>query len=109
MLRAGWGIYYDSSLSIATDVVNGGPFSFAQYGSAMHAPFPMLLSYGFTPDLRLPSVRQWSGTVEHMFGDHQLVSAVYEGSVVPFSLFLCLFQSSIVGFNPQSPYSIFLA
>jgi len=81
VLRAGWGIYYDSSLSIATDVVNGGPFSFAQYGSAMHAPFPMLLSYGFTPDLRLPSVRQWSGTVEHMVGDHQLVSAVYEGSV----------------------------
>jgi hypothetical protein len=80
VLRAGWGIYYDSSLSIATDLVNGGPFSFSQYLSAMHAPFPTILSYGFMPGLRLPSVRQWSGTVEHSFGGRQLISAAYEGS-----------------------------
>ena len=80
VIRAGWGIYYDSSLSIGTDLVNGGPFTLSQYQSAVHAPFPTLLSYGFMPGLRLPAVRQWSATVEHEFGGRQLVSAVYEGS-----------------------------
>ena len=80
VLRAGWGIYYDSSLSIATDLVNGGPFSLPQYTSAQYGFFPLTLSYGFVPNLRLPSVTQWSGTVEHAFGSHQTVSAVYEGS-----------------------------
>jgi hypothetical protein len=80
-LRAGWGIYYDSSLSIATDLVNGGPFSLSLYSSAQHAPFPSLLSFGFMPGLHLPSVKQWSGTVEHVFGSRHTVSAVYEGSV----------------------------
>ncbi|MCU1276225.1 MAG: TonB-dependent receptor, plug, partial [Bryobacterales bacterium] len=80
VLRAGWGIYYDSSLSIATDVVNGGPFSLSQYANATHAPFSQLLSYGFMPGLRLPSVAQWSGSVEHMFGTRQLLSLAYAGS-----------------------------
>jgi len=80
VLRAGWGIYYDSSLSIGTDLVNGGPFSLSQYSSAEHAPFPWLLSYGFMPGLHLPYVKQWNGMVEHVFGSHHTVSAVYEGS-----------------------------
>ncbi len=80
VLRAGWGIYYDSSLSIATDVVNGGPFNLSQYASTIHAPFSTLLSYGFMPRLQLPSVRQWSAAVEHEFGAGQLVSAAYVGS-----------------------------
>jgi hypothetical protein len=80
VLRAGWGIYYDSGLSIATDLVNGGPFSLSQYKGGQYAPFPSLLSYGFMPGLRLPTVTQWSGTIEHTFGRNQIVSAVYEGS-----------------------------
>jgi len=80
VLRAGWGIYYDSGLSIATDLVNGGPFSLAQYTSAQYGIFPSTLTYGFVPGLRLPSVRQWSGAMEHAFGSHQTVSAVYEGA-----------------------------
>ena len=80
VFRAGWGIYYDSSLSIGTDLVNGGPFTLSQYQSAVRAPFPTLLSFGFMPGLRLPAVRQWSATVEHAFGSRQLVSAAYEGS-----------------------------
>jgi hypothetical protein len=80
VLRAGWGVYYDSSLSIATDLVNGGPFSLSQYRGDQYAPFPSSLSYGFVPGLRLPTVSQWSGTVEHLIGGHQVVSAVYEGS-----------------------------
>ena len=80
VLRAGWGVYYDSGLSIATDLINGGPFSLAQYTSAEDGIFPLTLSYGFLPGLRLPSVRQWNATIEHAFGDHQTVSAVYEGA-----------------------------
>ncbi len=80
VLRAGWGIYYDSSLSIATDLINGGPFSLSQYKGELDNFFPSLLSYGFMPGLRLPTVSQWSGTIEHSFGNHQIVSAVYEGS-----------------------------
>ena len=80
VLRAGWGVYYDSSLSIATDLVNGGPFGLWQYTNPAHAPFTSVLSYGFTPDLHLPSVKQWSATLEHEFGSRQTVSAVYEGA-----------------------------
>jgi len=80
VLRAGWGIYYDSSLSIATDLVNGGPFSLAQYTNSQYGIFPSTLSYGFIPGLHLPSVQQWSGTVEQAVGNYQTVSAVYEGS-----------------------------
>ncbi len=80
VLRAGWGVYYDSSLSIATDLVNGGPFSLSQYRGDQYAPFPSSLSYGFMPGLRLPAVSQWSDAVEHLIGGHQVVSAVYEGS-----------------------------
>ena len=80
VFRAGWGIYYDSSLSIGTDLVNGGPFTLSQYQSAVHAPFPTLLSYGFMPGLQLPAVRQWNATVEHALGGHQLISAAYRGS-----------------------------
>jgi hypothetical protein len=80
VLRAAWGVYYDSGLSIATDLINGGPFSLAQFTSAQDGIFPLTLSYGFVPGLRLPSVRQWSGTIEQAFGTHQTLSAVYEGS-----------------------------
>lgn len=80
VLRAGWGVYYDSSLSIATDLVNGGPFSLSQFTSPLHAPFTTVLTYGFMPGLHLPLVKQWSGTVEHALDSHQTVSAVYEGS-----------------------------
>lgn len=80
VLRAAWGIYYDSSLSIATDLINGGPFSLSQFVGGQNAPFPSLLTYGFMPGLRVPTVNQWSGSIEHTFSGHQLVSAVYEGS-----------------------------
>ena len=80
VLRAAWGVYFDSSLSIATDLVNGGPFSLSQYISPQHAPFTSLLSFGFMPDLQLPSVKQWSSTVEHAFGERHTVSATYEGA-----------------------------
>ncbi|HWQ55188.1 MAG TPA: TonB-dependent receptor [Bryobacteraceae bacterium] len=80
VVRAGAGLYYDSSISIATDLVNGGPLDVWQHVSARSAPFSMLLSYGFIPDLRLPSVKQWSVSVEHALTEGEVISAAYSGS-----------------------------
>jgi hypothetical protein len=80
VVRAGVGVYYDSSLSIATDLINGGPLTLSQYESGRIAPFDSLLTFGFTPDLRLPLVKQWSAAVEHAFGDHDTVSIGYVGA-----------------------------
>jgi hypothetical protein len=48
VLRVGGGLYFDSSLSIATDVINGGPLSVI-FNSSRYAPFTSRLSYGFLP------------------------------------------------------------
>ena len=81
VLRAGGGIYYDSSVSIATDVVNSGPLNVSQFSSSRHAPFSMLLSYGFMPNLRLPVVGQWNASAERALGERDVVSAAYAGSL----------------------------
>ncbi len=80
VLRASWGMYYDSSFSIATDLVNGGPLSLSQYSSAANAPFSTLLSYGFVPGLRLPATKQWSAGLEQATGNAHLLSVSYVGS-----------------------------
>ncbi len=80
VIRGGWGVFFDSSLSIATDLVNGGPFTLTQFQTGKNAPFSTLLSYGFEPGLRLPRVEQWNATVEYGFGDHDVLSIGYVGS-----------------------------
>jgi len=80
VLRAGGGIYYDSSLSIGTDLINGGPLSVSEFTSSRHAPFSMLLGYGFVSDLRLPLVKEWSVSLQRAVGERQVVSAGYAGS-----------------------------
>ena len=80
VLRAGGGLYYDSSMSIATDILNGGPLSI----TTLHQFDPLagssLLSYGFLPDLRLPYVGQWNVSLERAFGAQTVVSMGYVGS-----------------------------
>ena len=39
VIRAGAGLYYDSSVSIATDLINQGTFNIAQFTSGIHGPF----------------------------------------------------------------------
>lgn len=80
VLRAGGGLYYDSSLSIATDILNGGPMSINQYGSQRNGVFSTVLSYGFAPGLKLPEVRQWNVSVEHGFTARDVLSLGYVGS-----------------------------
>jgi hypothetical protein len=81
VLRAGGGLYYDSSLSIATDVLSGGPLSISSLSSSIHSPASSLLSYGFMPDLRLPYVGQWNVAVERAFGAQTVASIGYVGSM----------------------------
>lgn len=92
VLRAGAGLYYDSSLSIATDVLDGGPFNFTcgptsgpptstcGLSNSVRAPFPFLFAYGFTNGLKLPQVRQWNISVERAFTPHDFFSLGYVGS-----------------------------
>ena len=81
VIRAGAGLYYDSSLSLATDLVNDGPLSVTGYTSPRHAPLSTTtLSFGFLPDLRLPLVTQWNASFEHAFDSRDVVSLGYAGS-----------------------------
>lgn len=83
VIRAGLGLYYDSSLSVATDLVNGGPLNVSLYSNPATQPtFParMILSYGFTSNLRLPLVEQWNASLEHSLSGRDVVTAGYVGS-----------------------------
>ena len=81
VLRTGGGLYYDSSISIATDILNGGPLSISQLKSSIHAPFPSIMSYAFLPNLRLPVIGQWNLSVERAVTPHDVISLGYIGSV----------------------------
>jgi hypothetical protein len=80
VFRAGGGLFYDSSLSIATDLINGGPFSITQLTNSIHGIFTSLLSYAFTPDLKLPRLTEWNFTLDQALGAHDILSAGYVGS-----------------------------
>jgi hypothetical protein len=80
VLRLGGGLYYDSSLSIATDVLNGGPLSAGNLTSNRSAPFSTILGYGFMPNLKLPEISQWNVALEHSFGAADSLSLAYVGS-----------------------------
>lgn len=80
VLRAGAGLYYDSGLSIATDVLDGGPLNAEQLTNGSHAPFSFAFEYGFEPNLKLPQVRQWNLSVERALTSHDTLSLGYVGS-----------------------------
>ena len=80
VLRAGGGLYYDSSLSIATDTLNGGPLSVSSFTSGRTAPFSANLTFGFMPLLRLPEVRQWNVSLDRALGTQDVISLGYVGS-----------------------------
>ena len=80
VLRAGLGLYLDSSLSLATDLVNDGPLNVSNFQSPRNLFVLSQLTFGFAPDLRLPLVRQWNASMEHAFGRSDVLSASYVGS-----------------------------
>ncbi|WP_321473953.1 carboxypeptidase-like regulatory domain-containing protein [uncultured Paludibaculum sp.] len=80
VVRAAFGVYYDSSLSLSTDLVNGGPLNMEQFTSGSSAPFTTVLQYGFDNGLRLPRVQQWNVSLERAFGPSNLLSTSYVGA-----------------------------
>lgn len=81
VIRAGIGVYYDSSLSLAGDLVSGGPLAVAALSSQLNSHiFTTSLNFGFTPQLRLPAVKQWNISVERALSGHDVVSVGYVGS-----------------------------
>jgi len=80
VLRSGGGLFYDSSMSIATDVINGGPFSASTLNSSIGGISNSSLSFGFAQGLKLPQVRQWNVSLEHGFGSNDVISLGYVGS-----------------------------
>jgi|SRR5579871_1674395 len=80
VLRAGGGLYFDSSLSIATDAINSGPLSADFYSGSRFAPFPSYLSFGFMPNLVLPRVFQWNFSAERALTAQDVISVGYVGS-----------------------------
>jgi hypothetical protein len=80
VIRAGAGFYFDSSLSLATDLVNGGPLNVAKYMSGRNGIFNTQLRFGFPRDLRLPLVKQWNFSIEHALDDRNVLSLGYVGS-----------------------------
>ena len=83
VLRGGAGLYFDSSLAAASDLLNGIPYSLWQVAS----PYPettgtmrSLISYGFPEDLRLPKIWQWNVSVERSLTGADVLSVSYVGS-----------------------------
>ena len=68
VIRAGAGAYFDSSLSLATDLINGGPLAISQISGSLNSTFPTVLKFGFLPNLHIPLVvLQWNGTSRQRF------------------------------------------
>lgn len=80
VIRAGGGVYYDSSLSLAGDLVSGGPLSVAAFSTQRNGISTTRLHFGFAPQFRLPLVKEWNVSVEHAFGGHDALSIGYVGS-----------------------------
>jgi hypothetical protein len=80
VVRIGAGLYFDSSLSLAGDLVSGGPLTVAAFSSNVSGLQPTILKFGFTPELRLPAVKQWNISVERAFSGHDVLSVGYVGS-----------------------------
>ena len=80
VLRGAAGLFYDSSLSIATDLINGGPLSISSFVSQMYAPFSTQLTYGLMPGLKMPRLVQWNVSLDHAFGARDVVSLGYVAS-----------------------------
>jgi hypothetical protein len=83
ILRAGFGIFYDSSLALATDVVNGGAANLWQFASPapdLTGASRTLLTYSFAPDLTLPMVREWNVTLERALSPGDVLAASYIGA-----------------------------
>ena len=80
VIRAGAGVYYDSSLSLAGDLVNGSPLAVSAYGTPRAGLPGVTFAFGFSPYLRLPVVKQWNVSIERALTSRDVLSVGYVGS-----------------------------
>ena len=84
VLRAGFGLYYAADFGAVIDGINGAPYNTWQFnngplGSAPLAP-ATLITYAFSPGLRLPSTWEWNTTIERALTANDVLSIGYVGS-----------------------------
>ena len=85
VLRAGAGRYFDADFGAAVDGINGAPYNTWQFNNgaivnAPMAPAVTLITYGFAPDLRVPSTWEWNVTLERGFTRNDALSVAWVGS-----------------------------
>jgi len=79
VIRGGMGFYHESTLSLATDLLNHGPLNVSVFNRT-DSLLKERLSFAFPSDLRLPLVKEWNVSVEQAFSDHDVLSLGYIGS-----------------------------
>lgn len=71
--RASWGLFFDTSFSLATDPVNGFPFNRWVFGLAG----PSTIDFGGQKDLQLPRTIHWNATIEHSITPVNVITLSY--------------------------------
>ena len=83
VVRAGFGVFYDTGFAASTDEINGAPYNSFQlglpYGASGLNSGPAVL-YGFASNLRLPRSLEWNAGWQHAWADRATSSISYVGS-----------------------------
>jgi hypothetical protein len=81
VLRSGWGLYYNPDFGAATDGINGAPYNAWQFNAGGAAGItPVLITYGFAPNLRVPATQQWNVSIERSLTSNDVLMAAYTGA-----------------------------
>jgi hypothetical protein len=85
MLRMGGGRYFNADFAAAVDGINGAPYNAWQFNGGVTNPASAVpqftqVTYGFAPDLRVPSVWEWNVTLERAITRDDAISAAWVGS-----------------------------
>ncbi|MGD0361326.1 MAG: TonB-dependent receptor [Bryobacteraceae bacterium] len=85
VLRAGAGRYFDADFGAAVDGINGAPYNSWQFNGGAGGPStvvsaPTLVTYGFAPDLRVPSTWEWNVTLDRVLTGSDALSVAWVGS-----------------------------
>lgn len=85
VLRAGWGLFYDTEFAAATDPINAFPYNRWQFavqsGALPIAPLSSQASgEGLAPNLRLPYATEWNVSLDHEFSSDDVITVSYIGS-----------------------------
>jgi hypothetical protein len=85
VLRAGAGRYFDADFGAAVDGINGAPYNTWQFNNGVTVPVSVaaavtLITYGFAPDLRIPSTWQWNVALERGLTRNDTLSVAWVAS-----------------------------